>query len=280
MKLHAITCNTMRLDGGSMYGHIPKPLWEKWTPADTLNRIQLACRSLFLQTDDGRTILFDVGIGNFFDPKLNERYGVEGTFDLLTSLEKIGIIEKDIDTIILSHLHFDHAGGLLSAYGQGTPRLLFPNAKYYVSQSHWNRACKPHVRERISFIPHLISLLETSERLILIDDTKHPDLNFGLTFDFSNGHTIGMMLSYLNLPFGLLVYASDLIPGLPWIHLPVTMGYDRFPELVVDEKEQLLKRLIQENGSLFLTHDLHTACARVSQDANGRYVGQSIDLLY
>ena len=217
MKLLAIICNTMRLDGGSMYGHIPKVLWEKWTPADALNRIQLACRSLFLQTDDGRNVLFDVGTGNFFDPKLNDRYGVEGDFALIRSLEKIGISERDIDIIILSHLHFDHAGGLLSAYDQGSQGLLFPKAKYYISRSQWNRACKPHFRERISFIPNLMTLLEHSKRLVLIDDPIHPDLNFGLTFDFSNGHTLGMMLSYLDMPSGLLVYASDLIPGLPWV---------------------------------------------------------------
>lgn len=278
MKLLAITCNTMRLDGGSMYGHIPKPLWEKWTPADPLNRIQLACRSLFLQTDDGRNILFDVGTGNFFDPKLNDRYGVKGNFALISSLEKIGISEGDIDIIIMSHLHFDHAGGLLSAYDQGSQRLLFPKAKYYVSRSHWTRACKPHFRERASFIPNLMALLEHSKRLVLIDDPTHPDLNFGLTFDLSNGHTLGMMLSYLDLPSGLLVYASDLIPGLPWVHLPVTMGYDRFPELLVDEKERLLKKLIHENGRLLFTHDHQTACARVTQDANGKYVGQPADL--
>jgi glyoxylase-like metal-dependent hydrolase (beta-lactamase superfamily II) len=152
MKLLAISCNTMRLDGGSMYGHIPKLLWEKWTPADALNRIPLACRSLFLQTDDGRNILFDVGTGNFFDPKHSDRYAIEGKFELLNSLKNVGIAEKDIDIIILSHLHFDHAGGVLSAYGQDPQRLLFPNAKYYVSRSHWSRAYRPHFRELNDFI--------------------------------------------------------------------------------------------------------------------------------
>ncbi|MFC2049551.1 MBL fold metallo-hydrolase [Chlamydiota bacterium] len=278
MKLHAITCNTMRLDGGSMYGHVPKVLWEKWTPADDHNRIQLACRSLFLQTDDGHNILFDVGTGNFFDPKLSSRYGIEGDFELLNGLNNLGVSERDINIIILSHLHFDHAGGLLSAYDQGAQRLLFPNAKYYVSRAHWNRACQPHFRERASFIPSLMNLLEHSKRLVLVDDSTHPDLNFGLTFDFSNGHTIGMMLSHLELPSGRLVYASDLIPGLPWVHLPVTMGYDRFSELLVEEKEQLLKKLIREKGRLLFTHDLQTACAYITQDANGRYVGQPTDL--
>jgi len=169
---------------------------KNWTPADALNQIQLACRSLFLQTEDGRNILFDVGTGNFFDPKQSDRYGIEGNFELLNDLEKAGVSETDIDTIILSHLHFDHAGGLLSAYGQDPQRLLFPNAKYYVSRSHWSRACRPHFRERVSFIPNLMTLLEHSQRLVLIDDSTHPDLNFGLTFDFSNGHTLGMMLSF------------------------------------------------------------------------------------
>ncbi len=121
-----------------MYGHIPKPLWEKWTPADPLNRIQFACRSLFLQTDDGRNILFDVGTGNFFDPKLNNRYGVEGNFALISSLEKIGISEGDIDIIILSHLHFNDVVLFRPALGVTSLRFRFntrspmgPSSSYY-----------------------------------------------------------------------------------------------------------------------------------------------------
>jgi glyoxylase-like metal-dependent hydrolase (beta-lactamase superfamily II) len=279
MKACAITSNIIRLDGGSMYGHVPKGLWEKWTPSDERNRIRLACRTLFLQTEDGRNLLFDVGIGNFFEPHLIDRYGVEGEFELLKSLEREGVREHEIDAVILSHLHFDHVGGLLSPYNQNPPRLLFPRAKYYVSKAHWTRVSHLHCRERASFIPSLISLLRDSERLALIEDATHPDLlGCGLTFGFSDGHTIGLLLSQLELPTGPLVYASDLIPALPWVHLPITMGCDRFSELVVDEKERFLKRLIEQKGRIFFTHDLNTACAQVTQNKEGKYVGTPLDL--
>lgn len=270
MKLVPIVCNTMRLDGGAMFGHVPKSLWEKWVSVDPHNCTQLACRSLFLQTDDGRNVLFDVGVGNFFDPKLHERYGIENV-GLDSALEKMGIHEKDIDIVILSHLHFDHAGGLLSRDEKNSLHLRFPKAKYYLSRSHWERAQAPHIRERTSFIPELAPLLSDSKRLMLIDESTTPELDFGVSFSFSNGHTMGMMLSQLSLPSGLVVFASDLIPGLPWIHLPVTTGYDRYPELVVKEKEELLNTLFREKGNLVLTHDLHTAFTRVTKDAQGRW---------
>lgn len=254
-----------------MYAHIPKTLWEKWTPANERNQIQLACRTLFLQTDCGRNILFDVGAGDFFEPKFKERYGIEGESNLISSLAQMGIAEKDVDTVIVSHLHFDHAGGLLSAYNQGVPRLRFPCATYYLSRAQWECASAPHLRERASFIPLLISLLAQSGRLIQIEKTTHPNLNFGLNLGFSDGHTMGMMLSYLNVPSGLLVYASDLVPGMPWVHLPATTGYDRYPELVVNEKQKLLEQLVQNNGRIVFTHDLETSCAYIRQDANGKY---------
>lgn len=278
MKLIALTSNTMRLDGGSMYGHVPKTLWEKWTPADELNRIPLACRTLLLQTDEGRTILFDVGVGDFFDPKHKERYGIEGDSELLKSLANLGIAEEDVDTIILSHLHFDHAGGLLSSFDQGPLRLRFSNARYYLSHEHWNRAQHPHVRERVSFIPILTSLLKSSKRLSLIEEKTHPELDFGVTFELSHGHTPGLLLSTLETSSGPLVYASDLVPGLPWLHLPVTMGYDRYPELIVDEKERLLKELLEKKGRILFTHDLNTPCARVCRDSQGRFFGEAASL--
>lgn len=258
-----------------MYGHVPKTLWEKWTPSDELNRIPLACRTLLLQTDEGRTILFDVGTGDFFDPKQKERYGIEGGSDLINHLAKLGITEEDVDTIILSHLHFDHAGGLLSSFDQGPLRLRFPKARYYLSREHWNRAQHPHIRERVSFIPALTSLLENSERLCLIDGKTHPQLDFGVTFELSYGHTPGLLISALETSSGPLVYASDLIPGLPWIHLPITMGYDRYPELIVDEKERLLKELSEKQGRIVFTHDPNTECAFISRDSNGKYFGQN-----
>lgn len=257
----------MHLDGGSMFGNTPKALWEKWMPADDRNRILLASRCLLVQTDDGRNILFEVGVGSFFDPKMKERYGITETDHmLLKNLEKAEIKETDIDGVVLSHLHFDHAGGLLSAYGN-TPKLLFSKAKYYMGKEHWARAQNPHIRERVSFIPHLHELLAASARVVLIDQSTHPDLNFGVTFHFSHGHTIGLMIAQIES----IAFVSDLIPGMPWVHLPITMGYDRYPELLVDEKKQLLQKLAQMGGAAFFTHDPQTVCGKISVNEVGKF---------
>lgn len=279
MRLWAVEGNTQKLDGGAMFGNAPKAIWEGWIPPDEYNRITLACRALFLQTDSGRNILFEAGVGAFFEPKLRERYGVvEREHILLQSLAKLGMSETDIDAVVLSHLHFDHAGGILSAYEEGPLKLLFPNALFYTSKAHFDRALHPTIRDRQSFIPQLNELLLKSGRLRFIDRPKHPDLDFGLNFRFVHGHTIGLMVSILETAAGPLAFLSDLIPGISWMHLPITMGYDRFPEQVVEEKEWLLKELLQRQGFAFYTHDPKQSLARIMRDEAGRFYGEHIPL--
>lgn len=262
MKLTALEGNTQRLDGGAMFGNAPRALWEKWCSPDADNRIALATRSLLCQLDDGRNVLFEAGVGAFFEPKFKERYGiVESEHILLKSLQAVGLNDRDIDLVILSHLHFDHAGGVLSAYGDGAPRLLFPRAKFYVGREHYARAIRPHIRERASFIPLINEKLTESGRMVLVDGPTHPDLDFGVTFHYVHGHTIGLMLAEVSSDEGPLLFASDLIPGVPWMHLPITMGYDRFPELLVDEKTHLLHHMEKKAGQLFFTHDAKVAFA-------------------
>ncbi|MEM1282863.1 MAG: MBL fold metallo-hydrolase [Chlamydiota bacterium] len=279
MKLHVIQGNSQKLDGGSMFGNAPKALWSRWVQADELNRINLSTRALLLQTDNGENILFETGVGAFFDQKLKDRYGVqENEHLLLKNLKSLGISDSDIDAVVLSHLHFDHAGGLLPEYGDPPIRLLFPNATYYVGKKHWERAKNPHVREKASFIPIIQELLEQSNRLTLIDDGDILDYNPKISFHFSDGHTIGLMASEISLKSGPLIFISDIAPGIPWIHVPITMGYDRYPELIINEKKNILEETLENHGYFFFTHDPVTACAKIELDENGKYKAIPIDI--
>ena len=261
-----------------MFGNAPRALWTRWFEPDELNRIPLACRCLLVRDEVAgvpRTILFETGIGSFFEPKMRERFGVvEDRHVLLDSLAAEGLSHTDIDVLVLSHLHFDHAGGMLSAWNDDEePSLLFPHARVLVGTEAWDRALRPHPRDRASFIPALQALLEASGRLELIEGEHSETLGAGYRFHRSHGHTPGLLLTEIEMPGGPIVFAGDLIPGMPWVHLPITMGYDRFPELLIEEKSSLLADLIERSGRLFFTHDPAVALARVGQDERQRYCG-------
>jgi glyoxylase-like metal-dependent hydrolase (beta-lactamase superfamily II) len=280
MKLWSILGNSQKLDGGAMFGNAPRAVWEKWLTPDAQNRVPLACRALLASPLNGKTVLFETGIGAFFEPKLRERYGVvEDRHVLLDSLRAAGFDHRDIDVVVLSHLHFDHAGGLLAPWREGhAPELLFPNATYIVSAACWDRARAPHPRDRASFISELPDLLEASGRLEIVDGMHSRTLGKAVRFHYSDGHTPGLMLAEIVGPehvngedHGGVVFCADLIPGRPWVHLPITMGYDRNPELLIDEKREFLEDKLARNVHLFFTHDPGCALAQVTRDDKGRF---------
>jgi glyoxylase-like metal-dependent hydrolase (beta-lactamase superfamily II) len=270
--LTSILGNSQRLDGGAMFGNAPRAVWERWIPPDERHRIPLACRCLLVQ-DGGKNVLLETGIGAFFEPKLRDRYGVvEERHVLVDSLAAAGLQPADIDVVVFSHLHFDHAGGALTAFVPGeSPRLLFPRARFVVGAEAWARAQAPHARDRASFVPPLNALLAASGRLEVVDGEGAAALGDGYRFHRSSGHTPGLLLTEVETAHGPVVFAADLIPGRAWVHLPITMGYDRYPELLIDEKARLLSDLVARGGWLFFTHDPEIALSKVALEGS-KYV--------
>jgi glyoxylase-like metal-dependent hydrolase (beta-lactamase superfamily II) len=288
-RLFSLLGNPQKLDGGSMYGNAPKELWKRWSKPDELNRINLQCRSLLVEEDwqdSQRRVLLETGVGLCFPPELQKRYGIEGdTHMLLDQLKSLNFDQSAIDVVVLSHLHFDHAGGLLSPYKSGMEQhLLFPYATYVVSEKQWNRAIQPHLRDRASYLPHLHKLLEASGRLYIVEDGREKVENLlgpDYSFSYSDGHTPGLMLTKVALPssqfsFSSITFCADLIPGLPWVRAPITMGYDRYPELLINEKQQLLKEVQAASGALFFTHDEQCAGCTLQVDDKGNISAQEI----
>ncbi|MDD9950065.1 MAG: MBL fold metallo-hydrolase [Zetaproteobacteria bacterium] len=275
-KVVALEGNRQKLDGGAMFGHAPKALWSRWCHVDAQNRVELACRCLLIQTAE-LNILCETGIGAFWEPKMAARYGVASPqrHILVESLAAQGLQSEDIDVIVLSHLHFDHAGGLLPTYAEiqaGGWHLQFPRAQVIVSAAAWERACHPVARDRASFIPELVTLLRESGRLHILNDlVQQPIPGVQVEWQITEGHTVGHLHSLWNFVGQKIFFAGDLVPGVAWLNPALAMGYDRFAEQLVEEKTHILSQLAREEVYLFYTHDPEVAFSQCAV-SQGKFV--------
>ena len=272
MKIYPIETGNFKLDGGAMFGVVPKSLWEKTNPADKNNQIELAMRCLLIEVDS-KLILIDTGIGNKQSDKFFSYFNLFGNNSLKKSLNKIGFDEGDITDVFLTHLHFDHVGGAVEYDSANTGlKTTFPNAKYWIGKDQWEWAINPNNREKNSFLKENIIPIRDSKQLELIDfDEKtiihHKELGFDILR--VNGHTDGQMIPIIKYKGKTIVYMADFIPTTG--HIPITyiMGYDTRPLITLNEKEDFLKEAANENYILFLEHDAYYSACTVKNTEKG-----------
>jgi len=269
LEVHAVSDGRIALDGGAMFGVVPRPLWSRRLPADERNRVSLALRCMLVIAGDKR-ILVDDGAGTRWDGKAREMYGLDhhqGALD--GALHRIGLSRADITDVVLTHLHFDHAGGTTREEGGGL-RLSFPSATYHLQRRHWRWAHSPSDRDAGSFRREDFAPLENSGRLHLLDGPT--ELFPGVHLFVSEGHTVGLQLVRLETDAGTLVFCGDLIPTTAHLRAPWVAAYDLYPLTAIEEKKQLLAQALEEDWVLFLEHDPEVAACTVKDDGAGHVV--------
>ncbi|MCU0443025.1 MAG: MBL fold metallo-hydrolase [Bacteroidia bacterium] len=275
MKLYTIETGHFKLDGGAMFGVVPKSIWHKLNPADENNMISLAMRSLLIE-DGNRLILIDNGMGQKQDDKFFGYYYLHGNHSLDKSLSQYGFSKSDITDMVLTHLHFDHCGGSIEWNNDRTKyQTAFPNATYWVAEEHWKEAMAPNPREKASFLKENILPIKESGQLALLkeDDNISDTVQLGVT----HGHTQSMIHPIILYKDYTIIYMADLIPTQAHIPTAYVMGYDVRPLVTMQEKEDTLKEaILTENTILFFEHDpLHEACT-VHQTEKGVRVKEQV----
>ena len=262
MKLHVIEAGNFKLDGGAMFGVVPKALWKRTNPADENNMCDWSMRCLLVESD-GRKILIDVGIGDKQPEKFFSHFYLSGETDIEKALNQKGFSAEDITDVFLTHLHFDHCGGAIKRLEDESYTTTFPNATYWSNKRHWEWATKPNPREAASFLKENILPIEASGQLKFLSEGE--ELIPGFTHFYANGHTDAMMIPKLNFNGKTIVYMADLLPSVGHIPLPYVMGYDMKPLVTLNEKDLFLKEACEKGYILFLEHDPINECCSLKQ---------------
>lgn len=268
MKLHVIDTGFFKLDGGAMFGVVPKTLWQRTNPADENNLCTWAMRCLLIEDGD-RLILIDNGIGDKQDAKFFSHYYLHGEATLTKSLHAAGFSHQDVTDVFLSHLHFDHCGGgVRYKNSDGDLELVFPKATYWSNADHWKWATEPNAREKASFLKENILPMQESGHLQFIDPSKpSPFPQFDIFY--ADGHTDKMMVPIIPYKGRKVAFMADLLPSTGHIPLPYVMGYDTRPLLTMDEKARFLNMAADENLVLYLEHDAVNECCTVQRTEKG-----------
>ena len=272
MQLYPINSGNFKLDGGAMFGVVPKSLWQRTNPADNNNMIDIAARCLLIE-DGNRLILIDTGMGNKQSDKFYGYYYLWGNDSIDNSLKQHGFHRDDITDVFMTHLHFDHCGGSIQWNSDKTGyEPAFKNAHFWSNKDHWLWATKPNKREKASFLKENILPMEDSGHLKFTSlPKKHILKNSELGFDifFANGHTDKQMIPMINYKGKTICFMADLLPTVGHLPIPFVMGYDTRPLLTLDEKELFLNTAADNNYYLFLEHDAHNEIITVKHTEKG-----------
>jgi glyoxylase-like metal-dependent hydrolase (beta-lactamase superfamily II) len=279
MKLHSIETGHFKLDGGAMFGVVPKSIWQKTNPADSNNLIDMAMRCLLVE-DGKRLTLIDTGIGNKQSEKFFSHYYLHGDATLDKSLERLGFHRSDITDVFLTHLHFDHCGGAIELdKASGQFRSAFPNAHFWTNERHWQWATQPNPREKASFLSENILPIQESGQLKFIERTSDYCMTpLGFEVIFVDGHTDSMMLPLIEWNGRKYCFTADLLPSVGHIPLAYVMGYDTRPLITMDEKARFLRRAVDEQFVLVYEHDPIHECSTLIDTEKGVRVGEVFNL--
>ena len=276
MKIHPLNTGNFKLDGGAMFGVVPKTLWSRTNKPDENNMCSWAMRCMLIEDGD-RLMLIDTGIGDKQSEKFFSYYYMFGDDSLRGNLKKLGFSPDDVTDVFLTHLHFDHCGGAVERIGENQFQPVFKNATFWSTEKHWKWATEPNAREKASFLSENIMPLEESGQLKFVSRDGDFSKNVFPDIDvlFVDGHTESQMIPHIRYKGKTIVFVADLLPSVGHIPLPYVMGYDTRPLLTLNEKEKFLKKAAEEEYILFLEHDAENECCTLIQTDKGVRLDQT-----